>query len=258
MLRPNIGTHSYNAVFLGTNTYTGSASTASSLSITGQPATATGVTQDGFAGNYTLTATVSSSGGIAPGPTGKISLVDTTSNNSVLATAQLPAETLGSVLVNINNPSVGNGPTGIVAADFNNDGNLDLAIAIASPAQSFVILLGDGTGKYTTAPASATTATGIPLLVQDFNQDGIPDLLLTGTSGESSFSVLLGNGDGTFHVASGSPVSELYGDNPVVAADFNGDGIPDLALAGGSAYRRGIGQRRRHIHTGSYRRVFNL
>jgi hypothetical protein len=69
--------------------------------------------------------------------------------------------------------------------------------------------------------------------VQDFNQDGIPDLLLTGTSGESSFSVLLGNGDGSFHVASGSPISELYGDNPVVVADFNGDGIPDLALAGG-------------------------
>jgi hypothetical protein len=233
VLRPGIGTHSYNAVFLGTNTYTGSASTALSLSVTGVPATTTAVVQSGFAGNYTLTATVSSSGSIAPGPTGKVSLIDTTSNNSLLATAQLPAATSGPGLVNINNPSVGNEPSGIVAGDFNGDGNLDLAVAINTTTQSFVILLGDGTGKYTMAPASATTATGIPLLVQDFNQDGIPDLLLSGTLGESSFTVLLGNGDGTFHVASGSPVSEAYGDNPVVAADFNGDGIPDLALAGG-------------------------
>jgi trimeric autotransporter adhesin len=233
VLRPKIGTHSYNAVFLGTNTYSGSASTASSLSITGQPATSTAVSQNGVAGNYTLTATVSSSGSIAPGPTGKVSLVDTTSNSSVLATAQLPAATLGAELVNISNPSVGNEPTGIVTGDFNGDGNLDLAVAINSTTQSFVILLGGGNGTYTTAPASATTATGVPLLVQDFNQDGIPDLLLSGTSGESSFSVLLGNGDGTFHLASGSPVTEVYGNSPVVVADFNGDGIPDLALAGG-------------------------
>ena len=31
----------------------------------------------------------------------------------------------------------------------------------------------------------------------------------------------------------GGPISTNYGVSRVVAADFNGDGIPDLALAGG-------------------------
>jgi trimeric autotransporter adhesin len=233
VLRPGIGTHSYKTVFLGTQSYIDSASTVSSLSVTGQPTTSTMVAQSGYASNYSLTATVSSSGSIAPGPTGTVSLVDTTSNNSVLATAQLPPATSAPGLVNINNPSIGNEPTGLISGDFNNDGNLDLAVAINTKTQAFAILLGDGTGKYTMAPASATTIKGTPVLVQDFNQDGLPDLLLSGTLGSSSFSVLLGNGDGTFHVANGGPVSELYGNSPVVAADFNGDGIPDLALAGG-------------------------
>jgi hypothetical protein len=44
--------------------------------------------------------------------------------------------------------------------------------------------------------------------------------------------ILLGNGDGTFKVAPGSPFFTNYGAYPIVEADFNGDGIPDLAIAG--------------------------
>jgi Bacterial Ig-like domain (group 3)/FG-GAP-like repeat len=49
---------------------------------------------------------------------------------------------------------------------------------------------------------------------------------------DSTVSVLLGNGDGTFTEAAGSPIPGFnYNPAQVVAADFNGDGIPDMAVA---------------------------
>jgi len=59
-LRPGIGSHSYKAVFLGTNTDSGSASGASALGVTGKYPTATIIAATGNPGDYTLTATVAS------------------------------------------------------------------------------------------------------------------------------------------------------------------------------------------------------
>ncbi len=74
-----------------------------------------------------------------------------------------------------------------------------------------------------------------PALVADFNGDGIPDLgsgsklLSLGPAGVTqslTLTVLLGNGDGTFRTTMTAP---LYG--PAIAVgDFNGDGIPDIAV----------------------------
>lgn len=230
-VRPGIGSRSYKAVFLGTNTYSGSASGAPALTVTGKYPTTTTIAQAGTTGNYTLTATVSSSATAGPGPTGQISLIDITSGNALLTSATLGSATLGPTLVNASNAQAGNEPAGIVAGDFNGDGNLDLALA-TNDNETLSVLLGDGTGNFTAAPASSITVTGTPVLVQDFNGDGIPDILLSDET-NGLITVLLGNGDGTFRVAPGSPIATNYGSYPVVAADFNGDGIPDLALAGG-------------------------
>jgi sugar lactone lactonase YvrE len=231
-LRPAIGNHSYKAQFLGTTNNAASYSAASPLSVTGKTPSTTALFQAGLVGNYTLTATVSSSAKTAPGPGGKVSFVDTTNGNSVLATAALGAPVVGPGLVNISNPKVGSMPGAMVVADFNGDGNPDLAIATSDASQSVGILLGDGTGKFTRVTKSPITATGFPVLTQDFNGDGIPDLLLTVRT-NGPITILLGNGDGTFRVAPGSPFSTNYGEYPVVSADFNGDGIPDLACDGG-------------------------
>jgi hypothetical protein len=134
--------------------------------------------------------------------------------------------------VNASNPQVGNEPGAIVTGDFNGDGNLDLAVGVNESTQTVSILLGDGKGNFTEVTNSPITALGEPVLVQDFNGDGIPDLLISDQF-NGSITILLGNGDGTFKVAPGSPISTNYGANPVVAADFNRDGIPDLAVAGG-------------------------
>jgi hypothetical protein len=68
----------------------------------------------------------------------------------------------------------------------------------------------------------------------DFNSDGIPDLavLTNPSSGVVTLVLLLGNGDGTFTPAASSNVpDENYFEGNIVVADFNNDGIPDLAIS---------------------------
>ena len=70
------------------------------------------------------------------------------------------------------------------------------------------------------------------MAVGDFNGDGVPDLAVANSS-SNNVSVLLGNGDGTFQAAvdfgaAGGPL--LFS---VAVGDFNGDGMPDLAVASG-------------------------
>jgi len=65
--------------------------------------------------------------------------------------------------------------------------------------------------------------------VGDFNGDGIPDLAVANVTGSVGVTILLGNGDGTFRAAS---AIQATGSQPasIAVGDFNGDGIPDLAV----------------------------
>src|ERR1035441_3468323 len=89
--RPVAGSDSYKAIFLGTKSYAGSSSNASALTVTGGASvpypTTTTIAQSGYAGDYTLTATVNGQGPVEP--TGTVSFLDTSNGNTVLGSASL-------------------------------------------------------------------------------------------------------------------------------------------------------------------------
>ncbi len=121
---------------------------------------------------------------------------------------------------------------GVEAADFNADGNLDLAIINGIGYTSFVAL-GYGNGAFNTAGDLYSSGFSSGAAVGDFNADGKLDVAVaSGGSTEypgSGVTMSLGNGDGTFTQATGSPISLGQYLSAIVTTDFNGDGKLDLA-----------------------------
>ena len=132
-------------------------------------------------------------------------------------------------------PLVQNWLGSMVAADFNGDGNPDIAVASRNN-HAIAILLGRGDGNFTPATPSTVSLGGdLPwaLAAGDFNGDGKMDLAVGnsvfGNDAASVVSVFAGNGDGSF----AAPVNYPLGARPfgVLATDINGDGKVDLVVS---------------------------
>ncbi len=125
----------------------------------------------------------------------------------------------------------------VAIADFNKDNHLD--IAGYCPRQGLVLsMIGDGAGAFSDPRRLNLLASALSgsaprgMTAADLNQDGFPDLAVGQLGGPV---LLFGAGDGTFRPAG---QLEAQSRNPVkvrpvsvIAADFNADGIPDIATA---------------------------
>jgi subtilase family serine protease len=224
-LLPLLGSHSYKAVFAGTAANGASASPAGSLQVTGAYPTITSLTSSGTVGNYTLNATVNGTGPQLP--TGSVSFVDTSSNNSTIGTASLVAGTSTLSWYQLSTMPTGPYPGATVTADFNGDGISD--VAILDPQYSAITIeFGNVDGTFITSYLSPQTSPyPVAITTADFNGDGIPDLAVVTSAG--IVNIFLGNGDGTFN-AVGTIINTGAIASAIVAGDFNGDGIPDLAI----------------------------
>jgi len=129
-------------------------------------------------------------------------------------------------------PGKSEGPVELVAADFNGDGKLDLALTNGNDGTNTVsIFLGNGDGTLQ-APQNFPAGPAPEILsVGDFNRDGKLDLAVPNneTTTQGEISILLGNGDGTFQnpIEYALPFSSVS----LAVGDFNGDGKLDLELS---------------------------
>jgi hypothetical protein len=132
------------------------------------------------------------------------------------------------------------GPTAVFVGDFNGDGHEDFLVFDRLSAD-VAVFLGNGDGSF--KPAVLYTGPGQiwSVLLADMDGDGHPDLVVTGPG--YTLYIYHGNADGTFATTS-SGGSSFAGPilNLIAAADFNGDGILDIAAVGNNGITILLGQ----------------
>jgi len=140
-------------------------------------------------------------------------------------------------------PNISYWPISVTAADFDGDGDKDLAITlffedIITPTHRISILKNNGDGTFA-SPLYYAIGNPYPWAIVAADLDGDGDQDLAWTKGNSHISVMKNIGNGTF-----SEVSDFAGGSgisSIIAADLDGDGDKDLVMTGAVLLNDGTG-----------------
>lgn len=115
-------------------------------------------------------------------------------------------------------------PSPSEGADFNNDGEIDIAVTTAWD-NEVRVLTGDGTGSFSSQETYFTSNGVRGIVVGDFNGDGWDDMLTTNRL-SGNISIFLNDGDGTFTESNMDLPNQ--DENACAMTDANGDGVLDV------------------------------
>lgn len=122
---------------------------------------------------------------------------------------------------------IGDDPTALVVGDFNGDGNED--VIVGDGGGSLVEFLGDGRGNLVRSGAIATLGSVASIARGHFTKSGHLDLVVSDVHSDVGV-VLLGDGHGGFQATWTFRLPKIGVEYHIATADFNKDGIPDLAV----------------------------
>lgn len=125
-------------------------------------------------------------------------------------------------------------PVGVYVGDLNKDGKLDIALTSQSSTLTVATYLGNGNGTFSNPKAFNVVddyaiwqlGEASPSAFADFNKDGKMDVVAEG-SGTGIAALAMGDGSGGFKAP---VISQTPDPGSIVTADFNHDGVEDVAV----------------------------
>ncbi len=139
----------------------------------------------------------------------------------------------GTFAAKVDQP-VGTSPESVAVADFNGDGKKNDIVAANFKNDTISVLMNNGNGTFAPQVTYATSPEPRAVAAVDLNGDGKMDIATANGNfyPSSNVSVLMNTGNGTFAAKVDYPA--LSNPMALAAADFTGDGKPDLAVTNSS------------------------